>query len=140
MGASDRRPLPGTPSTALITRYTNNRLGAVYSSLYAFWRSRDAAVSALGEPARRDAYSVILFDDQIQECLTNDFTNAPDQLLQAVVVHSARGGTNFGRALRSAQNVMNRHWSTERYVLIDLGELSMGRSHYSKNSGGHIPF
>jgi len=61
MGTKDRRPLPGTPSTALISRHCTNRLGAVYSSLHAFWRSRDAALSAGQAGTRRDAYSVILF-------------------------------------------------------------------------------
>jgi len=118
MGTKDRRPLPGTPSTALISRHCTNRLGAVYSSLHAFWRSRDAALSAGQAGTRRDAYSVILFDDQIQECLTNDFTRTPDQLLDAAVVHTARGGTDFTQALMSAQRVMCQHWSTERTPVV----------------------
>jgi hypothetical protein len=56
MSSVDRHPLTGTPVTAQIVRRSNNRLGAVYSSLYAFWASRNAAVEGQAVAARRDAY------------------------------------------------------------------------------------
>lgn len=110
---SDRRPLLGTPATSQITRRSNNRLGAVYSSLqslHAFWISRHAALNSTGAQAaaaRRDAYSVILFDHQITTCVQNDFNSSPDQLLDLVLPHEARGGTDISAsALTTTQSVM----------------------------------
>lgn len=120
MSSGDRRPLPNAPGTSTITRYNNNRLGAVYSSLHAFWLSRNAAINATGQQAvvgRRDAYSVILFDHEILTCLSNDFTRSPDQLLAAVVQQQARGGTDYTSALSATQTLMQQNWSTERSVI-----------------------
>ena len=117
MYGTDRRPLPGTPATAQIARRSNNRLGAVYSSLYAFWVSRQAALNAAvaqAAVARRDAYSVILFDHLVTTCVQNDFVSSPDQLLDLVLPHEARGGTNYSSALTTTQSVMENNWSTER--------------------------
>lgn len=129
MGATDRRPLPGQPSTATITRFNDNRFGAVLSAIHGFWISRTVAT------ARRDSYSVITFDGATQvrahsplarsRCIltetymtqvqiTNDFTGTPDELLARVVQIRAGGGTNFNAALASAQNIMDTHWSTDR--------------------------
>jgi hypothetical protein len=119
MGCTDRRPLRNAPSADLIARYNNNRLGAVFSSLHAFWLSRQAALNAAGQQAaaaRRDAYSVILFDHEIITCIANDFARSPDDLLNAVVQQQARGGTNYTQALISTQALMGQHWSTERWT------------------------
>jgi Mg-chelatase subunit ChlD len=118
MSSDDRRPLADAPMTDQIVRSANNRLGAVYSALYSFWFARHAAVTvgrrAVG--ARRDAYSVILFNSTTKAVLNNDFTSTPDQLLNAVLRHSADGGTNFSQALSAGQAVMERNWSAERLV------------------------
>ncbi|EKM59288.1 uncharacterized protein PHACADRAFT_249677 [Phanerochaete carnosa HHB-10118-sp] len=71
MSVTDREPLKGTPVTARIAARHNNRLGAVYSSLYAFWSTRHAVAN--GTTSRRDAYSVILFNSGQRQILTNDF-------------------------------------------------------------------
>ncbi|KAJ7066394.1 hypothetical protein C8F01DRAFT_1123111 [Mycena amicta] len=125
MGSSDRRPLANTPSTALIARSSNNRLGAVYSALHGFWLSRNTALNAGAQgaaaaaaPARRDAYSVILFDHNVSTCIANDFTSTPDRLLDLVLPIRAGGGTNFTAAIQTAQTLMGSHWSTERTPVI----------------------
>lgn len=64
--------------------------------------------------ARRDAYSVILFDHEMTTCVENDFTSTPDELLSRVLPHQARGGTDYTSALTTTQSLMQRHWSTER--------------------------
>lgn len=121
MGYSDRLPLANTPTTALISQNSNNRLGAVYSALHGFWTSRNAALSASGQQAsRRDAYSVILFDHNVNTCITNDFNRNPDQLLDAVIPFKAGGGTDYTSALNTARAVMTQHWSTERYCFLLL--------------------
>jgi hypothetical protein len=116
MGSSDRRPLQGTPVTQRIRVSNDNRLGAVYSALYGFWAARHGAINPQGGPAvqRRDAYSVILFDDAIATALENDFTSTPDNLLDAVLQHHARGGTNYDLALTQTLTLMERRWSAER--------------------------
>lgn len=123
MGQNDRQPLPGTPVTRQIAARHNDRLGAVYSALYSFWVSRWSAVA--GGPsrqahARRDAYSVILFDDALVNCVLNDFTSSPDQLLANVLQHESRGGTDYSLAVRNAETVMRQNWSTERHVVSYL--------------------
>ena len=116
MGGSDRRPLPNTPATARITARANNRYGAVLSSLHSFWTARAAAI-ANSNAARRDAYSVILFDHGVRNPIANDFVSAPDQLLDALLGFGTNGGTNFTAAIQHAQQVMEQSWSTERQVL-----------------------
>lgn len=124
MAGTDRRPLTNTPVSAQIASRANNRLGAVYSALHAFWQSRATAVSASGTASsnrnqaaagvRRDAYSVILFDHAVYNCVANDFNSTPQDLLNMVLRYSDGGGTNFDAALTSAKSVMESHWSSER--------------------------
>lgn len=115
MAGTDRRPLNDTPASARIAARHNNRIGAVYSSLFAFWSTRHAVAN--GNANRRDAYSVILFNEGQTSTITNDFTSTPDQLLDNVLVYHAGGGTNYNTALQGAQAVMENNWSTERYVI-----------------------
>lgn len=116
MGGSDRRPLGNTPSTNLITRRHNHRLGAVYSSLDAFWLARQIVtnVGGHGAPIRRDAYTVILFDHNISPSVVHDFSSTPNQLLNAVLQFNSGGGTNFTAAIQAAQSHMEQYWSNER--------------------------
>ena len=127
MRGRDLRPLPNTPSTARISQHHNNRLGAVYSSLHGFWTSRQAASDAIGQNAviaRRDAYSMILFDNSATTCISNDFTSSPDDLLNGIVSHLTGRGTNYTGALTAAQSLMVQHWSNERY-LIPAGQFGL---------------
>ena len=119
MSHGDRCPPPNTAITNRIRQTANNRLGAVYSALHGFWSARHAAVTLgrqSGVGARRDAYSVILFNSTARSILTNDFTSTPDQLLDAMLAYRAGGGTNVSEALRAAGAVMEQNWSTERPV------------------------
>ena len=119
MSSDDRRPLPDAPMTIQIQQVADNRLGAVYSALYSFWLARHAATTGSGQAAcaRRDAYSVILFDAATTEVLTNDFTSSPDELLDAVLRYQAGGNTKFTAAFRTGQTVMEQYWDTERLVI-----------------------
>jgi hypothetical protein len=131
MDATDRRPLTNTPVTASIQRASNNRLGAVYSALYAFWMSRQAAVTANRQSRvtnRRDSYSVVLFDHELARGVTNDFTSSPEDLLNGLLLYQARGGTNYDLALIDARNVMTANWSPERVpvvIFLSDGECSV---------------
>lgn len=112
MGSHDQRPLSDTPVTARIARSHNNRLGAVYSSLYAFWHARHATLT--GTHNRRDSYSVILFNESVVQSVNNDFTSTSEELLNQILGHRATGGTNYGGALQAAQRCMEASWSAER--------------------------
>lgn len=112
MGSTDRRPLADTPVSAAIARGHDNRLGAVYSSLYAFWNAR---YHALGRrDARRDAYSVILFDSNPTVAIDNDFSHAPEALLTRLLQYVPRFGTKFDLAIQAAHRCMESNWSEDR--------------------------
>ena len=113
MSYADRRPLPNTPASARISARSDNRYGAVLSSLHSFWTARAAAIAS-SNAARRDAYSVILFDDGVETPIVNDFASTPDQLLGALLGFGTGYGTNFSLAIQQAQVVMEQRWSTER--------------------------
>ncbi|KAI9453856.1 hypothetical protein BJY52DRAFT_1189313 [Lactarius psammicola] len=110
MKSGDRRPLPDAPATDRIREKANNRLGAVYSALYSFWSARHAAVNsgqqAIG--ARRDAYSIILFDDTAKNAVVNDFTSTPDQLLDSVLNERAKRRHKLHSSNTSQQSYHDR--------------------------------
>ena len=113
MSWTDRRPLPNTPATARISAHSNNRYGAVLSALYSFWTARAAPITA-SNAVRRDAYSVVLFNDDVETPIVNDFASTPDQLLDALLGVKPDGGTDFTRAVQRAQAIMEQYWSAER--------------------------
>ena len=122
MSNTDRRPLPNAPATGRIRERADNRLGAVYSALYSFWSARHAAVTSGQQTirARRDAYSVILFNSTTKTAVVNDLTSSPDELLDIVLNEQAAFGTNFAAALRVSQAVMEDNWSTERFAILSF--------------------
>ena len=108
-------PLPNTRVTQKIRQHNDNRLGVVYSSLHGFWTSRHPTQNAA--ITRRDTYSVILFNHAAETCISNDFAQSPDELLDTIVSRQAGGGTNYTGALTEAQSIMVQHWSDERYAI-----------------------
>lgn len=117
----DKSPLANAPGANRIIAKANNRLGAVFSSLYSFWIARQATFDRNPQPggrSRKDAYSVILFDSEPTTCVENDLTSSPEELLTAVLEHDARGGTDFTCALKKTHEVMISYWSNERYVRV----------------------
>ena len=113
MSSTDRKPLPNTPATARIIARSNNRYGAVLSSLYGFWAARAAAIAS-SNAVRRDAYSVVLFSRSVETLIENDFASTPDQLLDTLLDFGTQSGTNFSLAIQQAQAIMERSWSAER--------------------------
>lgn len=112
MTNTDRRPLRDTPVSGQIARLYDNRLGAVYSALHAFWMARNANTESGGY--RRDAYSVILFDRTPTVALANDFQSSPSELIDHMLEWSTGYGTKFSRALSCASETMESYWSSER--------------------------
>ncbi|KAL4067468.1 hypothetical protein V8B97DRAFT_2061708 [Scleroderma yunnanense] len=133
MTCTDRRPLPNRPASAKIAARSNNRFGAVLSSLFDFWSARAAATTSNSHGARKDAYSVILFNSRAITAIEHDFARNPDQLLDELLPYTGSGGTNFTAAITEAQTVMERNWSTERSPVIvflsdgecDIADMTM---------------
>ena len=72
MDSRDNLPLANSPVTQVIARSQNNRFGAALSSLFSFCKAREEAIrQGAATGARRDAYSVILFNEQatVRLCL-----------------------------------------------------------------------
>ncbi|KAF5362168.1 hypothetical protein D9756_002245 [Leucocoprinus leucothites] len=129
-------PLPATPVTPTILRRHNDRLGAVYLSLHGFWQSRQTALTAAGSgaqgqaaAARRDAYSVILFNNSVARSFENDFQRTPENMLQSLLQYEAVGGTNYEAAVIETEVVMRKHWNGERSpVVVFLSDGECGIS------------
>ncbi|KAI9455179.1 hypothetical protein BJY52DRAFT_1224795, partial [Lactarius psammicola] len=87
----------------------------VQQAFHVFWSARHAAVTSGQQTigARRDAYSVILFNATTKSAVVNDFTSSPDQLLDIVLDEQTEWGTDFAAALQASQAVMADNWSTE---------------------------
>ncbi|KAI9460718.1 hypothetical protein F5148DRAFT_1377366 [Russula earlei] len=120
MCQQDRYPLPTSAGTDRIAPTANDRLGSVFSALYSFWLARQAAINRnarLGG-ARRDAYSLVFFNHEPSTSIENDFASSPDELLTTALQYEADGGTDFTRALESAQSIMDLHWSNERTPVV----------------------
>jgi hypothetical protein len=73
--------------------------------------------------ARRDAYSVILFNASTDNVVVNDFTSSPDQLLDIVLNKQTEWGTDFAAAIKASQEVMVDNWSTERFALVSFSRF-----------------
>ncbi|KAH7882034.1 hypothetical protein F5I97DRAFT_1988573, partial [Phlebopus sp. FC_14] len=111
----DQQPLRTSPVYLKIRRKMNNRLGAVYTSLYSFWMAREAAAATdKGSSARRDSYTIIMHDQVTETICENDSSTPPDQLLDMLLSRAPQGGNSFNKAFKDAQNVMVRYWSNER--------------------------
>ncbi|KAH9021917.1 hypothetical protein EDB84DRAFT_1274768 [Lactarius hengduanensis] len=130
MSWTDQKPLLNAPGSNLIGSRANNRLGAVFSSLYSFWIARQATFDRVGQSGggfRKDAYSLILFDSAPTTCFENDFTSSPEDLLNEVVKYEAGGGTDFISALMRTQDIMTSHWSSDVPARLGLKAPALAR-------------
>ncbi|KXN92377.1 hypothetical protein AN958_06995 [Leucoagaricus sp. SymC.cos] len=135
MSLNNSKPLPATPVTPTIVRRHNDRLGAVYLALHGFWQSRQTALATQGSstqaqiaPARRDAYSVLLFNHSVTRSFENDFQRTPETMLQSLLQYESDGGTNYEAAVLEIEGVMRRNWSNERSpvaIFLSDGECSI---------------
>ncbi|KAI9343866.1 hypothetical protein DFJ73DRAFT_840771 [Zopfochytrium polystomum] len=118
MGSQDCLPDP-SPVQRKIAQSHQNRLGAVYSSCYSFWKAREA----MSKQIRHDAYSVILFNESPQVVVENDFTSTADQLLDRIIPYTASGGTSFQKAAQLSTQILNRNMTGDReFVLVLLSD------------------
>jgi hypothetical protein len=81
---------------------------------------RSAQVVGVG---RRDAYSLLFFNDDVSIALENDFSHDPHGLLTIALQYKANSGTSFTSALKTAQTVMEQCWSADRCVIKSLNAV-----------------
>jgi len=86
MSKNDRQPLENSSVCWKIRARMDNRLGAVYSALYSFWSTRQAAVGL-----QPDANTVILHAQDTQFVCENDSTRSPSELLDLLLPNSPHG-------------------------------------------------
>ncbi|KAH7325390.1 hypothetical protein B0J17DRAFT_581710 [Rhizoctonia solani] len=135
MWGADKCPVPGLPITDRLVSECNNRYGAVVSALYCFWKSQEKVASRSVVGTRRDAYSLVTFDDQAKIKAQNDLESTVEQLVDFLVPQQSNGwyyGTNFGRALETAKEVIKRNWNNNKYV-INSGDLFLSDGEGSVN-------
>ncbi|KAI0089045.1 hypothetical protein BDY19DRAFT_122025 [Irpex rosettiformis] len=111
MANRDNRPLRDNPTTLRIVASHDDRLGAVYSSLFSFWTARRSANWA-------DAYTLILFNSRPSTVFRGDLTSTPDELLGIVLQEQAYGWTSFDRALNAAEIEMEDQWVNDRQPVV----------------------
>ena len=116
MSKRDHRPRQDTPVTTHLSEHHDNRLGAVYSSLFAFWTARQGP----GRDPRRDTYSVVLFNQNIYHAVIDNTTSTAEELLTGLLRFQPGFGTNFQIAIEAAQTRMDAHWDDERSVKCPL--------------------
>ena len=112
MASIDQRPMADTPVTAQIVQRHDNRLGAVYHALHSFWTARNAAFRDLVQ--RPDSYSLLLFDQDVYNVVSNDEDSTPEQLLQILLEYNAGWGTEYRGALNQARALIETHWDGHR--------------------------
>ncbi|KAG8892570.1 hypothetical protein FRB99_002627, partial [Tulasnella sp. 403] len=118
MQQQDQMPSGSHGVSGLIRSANNNRFGSVLEVLYDFWTSRTQGAGT--NARRRDAYSVITFNDTSKVDISNDVNSTPDKLLVKLVYVAPDSGTNFDAALSSAQRVMESSSSQRMLPVIIL--------------------
>jgi len=114
MSCRDRQPLANTPSFSSIAPRHPDRFGAVLSGLFSFWTARAPGP----EEDRRDAYSVLLFAQDVRLCITHDTNKSPAELLNTIVGMPYVPYTNFVKAIAGAEFIMKESWSADRAPVI----------------------
>ncbi|KIJ61761.1 hypothetical protein HYDPIDRAFT_115585 [Hydnomerulius pinastri MD-312] len=118
MRESDRRPLSTSAVHRKIVRaHLDNRLGAVVAALYSFWTARVAAADQ-SHSAHRDSYSIVMHEQDTEIVCENDLTSSPDQLLDMLLTQYPQRGNSFSKAIKKAQEIMERRWSTARPPVV----------------------
>ena len=126
MDNADTKPLQNSPVYEKIRRRLDNRLGAVFSSLYSFLIARQATAGL-----QRDANTIILHAQNAESVCENDTTRSPDELLDLLLRNAPRDGNCFDVALKAAEKAISKWWSNERPPVIIF--LSDGIASVSDN-------
>jgi hypothetical protein len=97
--------------------------GGLAYQTHSFWSARESMTqTAAGAAGRRDAYSIILFNESPSRVVENDYTSDANGLLNYCLRFPADGGTNFAAALQAAQSVMEAPERTPVIIFLSDGE------------------
>jgi hypothetical protein len=120
LSGSDIRPLEKSCNYSKLQKSHNNRLGAVYDAVYSFMctrmqtRHQQSSKSPLiADRVDRDTISLILFDDEAEIAFENEKINA-DFLLNEMLKHKTRGGTDFGVAIDKVDELINKYFDATK--------------------------
>ncbi|KAF9230358.1 hypothetical protein BU15DRAFT_57330 [Melanogaster broomeanus] len=118
MREQDRQPLDTSAVyMRIVEAGLDNRLGAVCAALYNFWTARVAA-SNHSRFTHRDSYSIVMHDQYTETVCENDFMSSPDELLEMLLTQYPERGNSFNKAIKAAQDIMERWWSTNRLPVV----------------------
>ncbi|CAG8438296.1 8032_t:CDS:10 [Funneliformis caledonium] len=121
MSERDKKPIPNFPIYNELIKKHNNRTGAVYHAVYQFMDARIKSAPVNQNQAMRDKVSLILFDHE-----NRDLTD-PKKLLNEMIKHEARGGTNFDLAIQKAGFLIATHFdATRANIIIFLSDGECG--------------
>ncbi|CAG8641441.1 26067_t:CDS:10, partial [Dentiscutata erythropus] len=117
MDSSDKKPITNTPVYNLLKTNHDNRTGAVYSAVYSFMETRLAA-QARSKSTNKDTISLILFDHEVIVPFENHVLTDSKLMLNQMLPHKARGGTDFNLAIQKAGSLINNYFDTARANVI----------------------
>ncbi|GBC07437.1 hypothetical protein RclHR1_07470002 [Rhizophagus clarus] len=120
MSCNDKKPIPNFPIYNDLIRNHNNRTGAVYQAVYQFMDARinSAKTNQNQMSATQDSISLILFDHEaIVPFEYRDLTD-PQDLLNSMLQHQARGGTNYDLAIQKAGFLITSHFDPTKVNII----------------------
>ncbi|CAG8488857.1 9634_t:CDS:10 [Gigaspora rosea] len=118
MSRSDKKPLCNTPVYNLLKTYHDNRIGAVYTAVYIFMEARLAAQRSLFQSTNKDTISLILFDHEVIIPFENHVLTDSESMLNQMLPHRARGGTNFNLAIQAAGSLINTYFDPTRVNVV----------------------
>ncbi|CAG8527594.1 5810_t:CDS:10 [Scutellospora calospora] len=119
MRESDRKPIQGTPIYNDLIKGHNNRLGAVYNAVYLFLKTRLSSQTAqYNKAVSRDTVSLILFDYEAIIAIENQPLKDPESLLNMMLQHNYRVGTNFNNAVLKAGSLIDNHFNPSKTNII----------------------
>ncbi|KAF9231816.1 hypothetical protein BU15DRAFT_81945 [Melanogaster broomeanus] len=118
MREQDRQPLDTSAVyMRIVEAGLDNRLGAVCAALYSFWTARIAA-SGQSRFTHRDSYSIVMHDQYTETVCENDLASSPDELLEMLLTQYPARGNSFNKAIKAAQEIMERWWSPDRLPVV----------------------
>ncbi|GBB95541.1 hypothetical protein RclHR1_02560001, partial [Rhizophagus clarus] len=119
MSLNDKKPVPNFPIYNDLIKNHNNRIGAVYQAVYQFMDARiNSAKANQSGSATRDSISLILFDNEVIVPFEYRDLTDPKDLLNSMLQHQARGGTNYDLAIQKAGFLITSHFDPTKVNII----------------------
>ncbi|KAF0384494.1 actin-like ATPase domain-containing protein [Gigaspora margarita] len=123
MNSHDQQPTSGTP-------FCNNRLGAAFEATDKFIKTR--INSTQGQNTNiDDIYSIILFESSTEILFENQIITDIDFVQDKLKGKVTKGGTNFRKAVREVDRVIDKHFNSFRLNVIIF--LSDGQDRLPEN-------